>query len=226
MKCPHCLIAFHDEWMVMCLGHDEEDGWFALTCTCAACDRLIIQVARADSYVELGMQNERERFPVWPKVANREPLAPSIPTTYAKDYSEACLVLSVSPKASAALSRRCLQALLRDVVRVKPGSLDKEIQQVIDDGRFPSHIADSLDAVRTIGNFAAHPIKSQSSGEIIEVEPGEAEWTLDVLESLFDFLFVQPAVIRGKREALDAKLAEAGKPPLKSPAKAEEESDV
>jgi hypothetical protein len=33
-----------------------------------------------------------------------------------------------------------------------------------------------LDAIRTIGNFAAHPIKSTSSGEIVDVEPGEAEW--------------------------------------------------
>jgi hypothetical protein len=130
---------------------------------------------------------------------------------------EACRVLSDSPKASAALSRRCLQALLHDKVNVKRRNLDEEIKAVIESGRFPSHIAESLDAIRKIGNFAAHPIKSQNSGEIIEVEPGEAEWTLDVLESLFDFLFVQPAITREKREALDAKLAEAIRPPLKSP---------
>jgi hypothetical protein len=29
--------------------------------------------------------------------------------------------------------------------------------------------------VRTIGNFAAHPIKSTSTGTIVDVEPGEAE---------------------------------------------------
>ena len=57
----------------------------------------------------------------------------------------------------------------------------------------PSHIADSLDAVRNIGNFAAHPAKSQATGEVVPVEPGEAEWTLDTLEELFDFYFVSPA---------------------------------
>ena len=31
-------------------------------------------------------------------------------------------------------------------------------------------------------NFAAHPIKSMHTGEVIEVEPGEAEWLLDTLE--------------------------------------------
>jgi len=49
------------------------------------------------------------------------------------------------------------------------------------------------------------------------VEPGEAEWNLDVLESLFDFYYVQPARLQAKRAALDKKLAEAGKPPMKKP---------
>lgn len=60
-----------------------------------------------------------------------------------------------------------------------------------------------------------NPIKSKSSGEVIEVEPGEAEWNLDVLESLFDFYFVQPAELKKKRDALNAKLKAAGKPEMK-----------
>jgi hypothetical protein len=79
----------------------------------------------------------------------------------------------------------------------------------------PSYLAESIDAVRNIGNFAAHSMKSQHSGEILDVEPGEAEWNLEVLESLFDFYFVQPAILKAKRAALDAKLGEAGKPPMK-----------
>ncbi|MGA9972020.1 MAG: hypothetical protein WA757_14400 [Candidatus Acidiferrales bacterium] len=65
-----------------------------------------------------------------------------------------------------------------------------------------------------IGNFAAHPIKSKQTGEIVAVEPGEAEWNLDVLESLFDFYF-QPAILKEKKDALNKRLAEAGKPPLR-----------
>jgi len=84
-----------------------------------------------------------------------------------------------------------------------------------DDGKLPSILHDSLDAIRNIGNFAAHPIKSESTGEIIEVEDGEAEWNLDVLEALFDYYFVQPTALEKKREALNKKLKEAGKPPLK-----------
>ena len=120
-----------------------------------------------------------------------------------------------SPKASAALSRRTLQLLLRDVAAVKPSDLSKEIDEVLASNALPSHLAKAIDAVRQLGNFAAHPIKSTNTGEIVDVEPGEAEWLLDVIEGLFDFYFVQPALLERKREELDKKLAEAGKPPMK-----------
>jgi hypothetical protein len=139
-----------------------------------------------------------------------------VPPSIAQDYREACLVLAHSPKASAALSRRCLQNLLVDAAKVSNKDLSTQIQDVIDSGNLPSHLADSIDAIRNIGNFAAHPQKSRNTGEILSVEPEEAEWNLDVLESLFDFYYyVQPAKIAQKRAALNAKLQEAGKPPMK-----------
>ena len=81
----------------------------------------------------------------------------------------------------------------------------------------PSRIAENLDAVRQIGNFAAHPIKFQSTGEIADVEPEEANWNLDVLEQLFDHYYVQPAIAKAKRDKLNAKLQKLGKKPLKKP---------
>ena len=124
-------------------------------------------------------------------------------------------MLSDSAKAAAALGRRCLQNLLRDTVKVKRGDLSNEIQQVLDGGKLPSGLHESIDAIRNIGNFAAHPMKSTQTGMILDVELGEAEWTLDVLEELFDFYFVLPAVIQKKKESFNKKLQEAGKPPIK-----------
>lgn len=145
----------------------------------------------------------------------RPPCPTQVKPSLAEDYNEACLVLNDSPKASAALSRRCLQNLLREAAKVKPDDLAREIQQVLDSGVLRSEISEGLDMVRAIGNFGTHPIKSKQTGEIMPVEPGEAEWNLDVLESLFDFYFVQPAILKEKKDALNKKLAEAGKPPLK-----------
>jgi hypothetical protein len=104
---------------------------------------------------------------------------------------------------------------LIDVAKVTKKDLADQIQEVIDDGKLPSHLIDSIDAIRNIGNFAAHPLKSKNTGEILPVEPEEAEWNLDVLESLFDYYYVQPAIIAKKRAALNIKLQEAGKPPMK-----------
>jgi len=116
---------------------------------------------------------------------------------------------------SAALSRRCLQNILRDVAEVKPNDLSKEIDEILARKELPSYLASAIDAIRNIGNFAAHPIKSKSSGELVDVEPGEAEWTLDVLEGLFDFYFVQPELLKKKKNELNQKLQDAGKPKMK-----------
>jgi hypothetical protein len=133
---------------------------------------------------------------------------------YRQDFIELCLVLPDSEKACAALARRCLQSILRDRAGAKKRDLADQIDEVIDSGSLPSHIAEGLHAVRNIGNFAAHPIKSTSTGTIVDVEPGEAEWTLDVIESLFDFYFVQPRLTARRKAALNQKLRDAGKPQI------------
>jgi hypothetical protein len=102
-----------------------------------------------------------------------------------------------------------------DKAGVLKGDLSKQIQYVIDSGKLPSHLEEDIDAIRNIGNFAAHPNKSNSTGEVLEVEPHEAEWNLEVLESLFDFYYVQPERAKARKVALNAKLTDSGKPPMK-----------
>jgi hypothetical protein len=215
MRCPHCLTAFHDNREASKIGADLSSHWMLFKRVCPSCERLILSLfEQYDRYNQDSYHRTREIL-CYPKGISRMALSADVPTQFGEDYLEACLTLPDSAKASAALSRRCLQHLLRECAGVKPGDLAREIQQVMDSGKLPSHLSQSLDAIRNIGNFAAHPIKSNASGEIIEVEPGEAEWNLDVLESLFDFYFVQPALVKRKRDALNAKLKEAGKPEMK-----------
>lgn len=213
MKCSHCLVSFHDSPTTVELGQDKDGYWFALYEQCPACGHNLISLQHR-RLTQVGWKVIKS-FLAYPRALSRPPLDPAVTKEFAADYNEACRTLTDSPKASAALSRRCLQHVLREKGGVKNGNLYDEIQQIIDSGKIPSHVTESLDAVRHIGNFAAHPMKSTATGEIIDVEPGEAEWNLDVLESLFDFYFVQPELIKKKRAALDAKLKEAGKPPLK-----------
>jgi hypothetical protein len=221
MKCPHCLVEFHPTLQWRPLGRDIEGLWAIeqYECPNPDCKRLVLYLVcgtpAAPRGAFQGYHHIEKRVLVNPKGSTRPPVPPDVPARFAGDYTEACIVLPDSPKASAALSRRCLQDLLREKGAVKPSHLADEIQQVLDSGQLPSHIAEAIDAVRNTGNFAAHPMKSERTGEILPVEPGEAEWNLDVLQTLFDFYFVQPALLKKKRAALDAKLAEAGKPPMK-----------
>jgi len=60
-------------------------------------------------------------------------------------------------------------------------------------------------------------MKSKITGEIVDVEDEEAEWTLDVLEGLFDFYFVEAARAQARRSKMNQKLSDLGKPPLKQP---------
>jgi hypothetical protein len=213
MKCPHCLTEYHDSFKNIFWEEDTDGRWYIGKDTCPACKRMILVL----EHFVIGQRSwtkNSERF-VRPLAVQRPAPPSSVPSPYRDDYIESCAVLPASAKASAALSRRCLQAILRDKGGFAQHDLIDQIDAALKSG-LPSHITESLDAVRNIGNFAAHPMKSKTSGALLDVEAGEAEWNLDVLEALFDYYFVQPEIVAKKKAALNAKLAEAGKKPMKS----------
>ncbi|MBA7648511.1 hypothetical protein ES703_56297 [subsurface metagenome] len=225
MKCPYCNTTIHfEEIAAWAYPKDEagKDGYAIGHGFCPSCDGLIINKYEG-RYVEVNEENawraaylthpEKEEI-IYPHFSSR-PINSLVPERLRAEFREAETILKFSTKASSALSRRCLQNVLREKAGIKKSNLADEIQKVLDSGKLPSHLAEAIDAVRNIGNFGAHPIKSTHSGEVVDVEPGEAEWNLDVLEGMFDFYFVQPAVLKKKREALNKKLADAGKPPMK-----------
>jgi hypothetical protein len=209
LKCPNCGVTI--AWVFSLqsgLGRDEDGVKQIEAMNCPECQKLLVQLVL---YSPSG--TDPRRVTVWPRSANRPPPPPEVTDAVLReDYLESCLVLQDSPKASAALSRRCLQYILREAARVKHGTLEKEIDEVMASHALPASIADNLDAVRHIGNFAAHPTKSQNTGEVMPVLPGEAEWNLDVVEALMDVYYVQPEKLKAKKAALNAKLTEAGKP--------------
>lgn len=214
MKCPHCLDSFFESWTEISLGQDSDAYWTLNKTTCPSCNKLILKLIRQVAAGGRYWKNVGEVF-VKPIGMARSPLPKEIPEKYSKAYVQASNVLPISPEASAAISRKCLQTLLRDEVKVTQGDLSREIQEVIDSGKLPTSLAESIDAIRNIGNFASHPIKSTNSGEIVEVESGESEWLLDVLEELFDHYLVKPIIIKAKKDALNQKLNDVGKPPMK-----------
>jgi hypothetical protein len=222
MLCPHCQIAIHDAGAYAAIANypaatEPSNSAVVLAPNtilsafhqrCPQCHGEIVFVERWTS-PNVPAQ-KRELYLAYPRAVQR-PVPAEVPEPYRGDFVEACLVFADTPKASAALSRRCIQAILRDRAGTKSKDLYDQIEEVIKAG-VPSHIAESLHAARNIGNFAAHPMKSTNSGEILDVEPGEAEWNLDVLDALADFYFVQPSITAKRKVELNKKLREAGKP--------------
>jgi len=180
MKCPYCLVSFFVKWFYILFVsntdwiQDKDGVWGMRFCMCPACKKTIIQLGKlGGKYVEPSsdFKTKPSNAPgyydwklVKPKTISRTPLPSDVPPEFANDYKEACLIIADSPKASAALSRRCLQNILREKAGTTKKDLFDQIQEVIDSEKLPSYLSEDLDAVRNIGNFAAHPIKSKRKG--------------------------------------------------------------
>jgi len=213
-KCPHCRVAVYFATPNI-TSHQKSpyfetesggDRIFVYSSECPNCKKPIVTAE-----IESG---EKVHYRLVHPLNVVRTVPPEAPKEIQEDFLEAAAVLPISEKASAALSRRCLQNLLRERGYSKR-DLDKQIDDALED--LPTKIGENLDAIRNIGNFAAHPIKHQSTGLIVDVEPEEASWTLDVLEELFEYYYVQPKRAEEKRKRLEAKLRELGKPALKKP---------
>lgn len=114
------------------------------------------------------------------------PFPEYIPAPIREDYEEACLIRDLSPKASATLSRRCLQGMIRDFWGVKERTLFDEINAIKD--RVDSAIWNAIDAVRSIGNIGAHMEKDINL--VIDVDPEEAQALIRLIEVLFQEWYI------------------------------------
>ncbi|MCJ2125101.1 DUF4145 domain-containing protein [Methylobacterium sp. J-077] len=118
-----------------------------------------------------------------------------IPKPLRDDYLEACRIKNLSPKASATLSRRCLQGMIRDFCNISRGRLIDEIKalrKAIDEGAAPagvtSETVDAIDSVREVGNIGAHMEKDINV--IVDVDPDEAQILIELIELLFEDWYV------------------------------------
>jgi hypothetical protein len=219
MICPHCRIGTSPNFNRVALGTQRKEptapdtDLVAFAGNCTECDQVIV-LGRWD--LHLGDRIVAgATLPLYPARVSPRPVPDGVTDEYARDFREAGLVIQDSPKASAAVSRRLLQHVLREKGGFKAGNLNAEIDLAIASSTLPPDLAEDLDMIRTIGNFAAHPVKSTNTGTIVDVEPAEAEALLDLVEELLQHYFVRPAIRQERRNATNAKLADAGKPPLK-----------
>lgn len=141
-----------------------------------------------------------------------KPFPDYIPKQLRDDYSEACLIRNKSPKASATLSRRCLQGMIRDYCGIKKGRLIDEIDEL--KGKVDAETWKAIDSVRHVGNIGAHMEKDVNL--IIDVDPKEASLLIWLIETLFEEWYIVSHDRKTKMKAL-TKLAEDKKVKKKAP---------
>ena len=132
-----------------------------------------------------------------------------VPSALVSDYTEACLILALSPKASATLTRRWLQGMIRDFADVRGSTLYHEIDQLrqaVESGTAPQGVTDetveAIDHVRKMGNIGAH--MERDINHILDVDPEEAKAMIELVEMLFDEWYVA----RHRRRSRLSKIAD------------------
>lgn len=108
-------------------------------------------------------------------LANVKQFSNNVPENIYRDYTEAKSTLDLSPRASAALSRRCLQAMIHNRWNIDLGNLCNEINNIPPE-KITQIERDALNAIRKIGNIGAHP------DEIVDIDLQDAELMVSIIE--------------------------------------------
>lgn len=176
-------------------GDNFEILYLAISCPNPKCQKLTLNISLYNKGKwEAGpdgkyRNSKRELVKSWDLLPEPQgkPQPEYIPASIKEDYYEACRIRELSPKASASLSRRCLQGMIRDFWQVTgKRNLWEEIEAIQD--KVDPDIWEAVDGVRKIGNVGAHMEKDVNL--IIDIDPGEAEALINLIEVLFEEWYV------------------------------------
>lgn len=162
-----------------------------ILCTNRSCRRIIV--------VAHDLFNSKQWDLIPENICNHYP--DYIPYQIRNDYEEASSIIERSPKAAAALFRRCLQGMIHDFWNIHEKNLNAEITVLKE--RVSLSQWKALDGLRSIGNIGAHMEKDVNL--IIEIEPDEAI----KLQKLIELLLNKWYIANHEEEELYAEIAQA-----------------
>ena len=233
LNCPHCQVysIMNVDSKVERFEKDIENGisfqdknlLFDFICSCLQCNKTVFVQAQAHgNAVYPGYQATDEPLQevssgkilsIYPYRENIT-VPSEVPDEYASDFRESVLVMPLSSTASVVLSRRILQSIIKKEFNIDKYQLGDAVKEFKKIPGIPSEITDTIDNIREIGNFAAHP-NTDNTGKVLPVEPDEAKWLIELLERLFDFKFIAPKRNKERENKLKAKLKAPNKPSTK-----------
>lgn len=174
-----------------------------MRCGNETCKQLVIRIhattptsghpsaAKTESWVVLPRHGAKARF-----------VDPIVPARFRDDLNEAAAILDLSPRMSAVLARSILADLLEKYAGHNEYGLAARIVSFCKNTTHPKSLRDNLHRFREVADFGAHT-KTSDQGEFIKVDREDAEWTLGLVDRLFDYLIVTPAGDEKMRSAID-----------------------
>lgn len=184
-------------------------------CANEACRQLVVRAHENYNLPPHAVANPEMLTRTWlvrPRAALR-PIEPEIPEPFRTDYLEAAAILDSSPRMSAVLSRKVVFDLLETYAQISEYTLKGSLDKFIGDTSHPARVRENLQHLREIGDFGAHT-KKDGVGQIIEVSRDDAEWTLDLLDRLFDYFILDPERDKKLRGVWDKNIQDAGRKPI------------
>jgi hypothetical protein len=199
MECPHCGSDFDATPHTFSLGIDQDGTWQVANNRCLVCDRLIVSIR----------SSEGASYPAYPAGTVRARLSDDVPADLAGDYWTASQILPFSEEASAAISRRLLQRVLASKAGAGYGGLADQVRRATTASNMPEYLKEALQTYAKLAKLEAHEVKSYRCDALAMVNDGEARWLLEVLKPLFEFYYVQPALVSRMRRPIEELLAPA-----------------
>ncbi|MCK9487421.1 MAG: DUF4145 domain-containing protein [Dehalococcoidia bacterium] len=203
--------------------HSRGDVFFSgvvtvslMYCPRDACRRAIVALEQTERDFSNGLPAFRtERWFALPKLSGSRRADALVPDPYKHDFEEAAALLSVSPRMSAVLSRRVLADLLEEFAGQDNYRLSNRVENFIKDSAHPRRVRENVNILRSIADFGAHTKRDKDDQAVIlDVTAEEAEWTLGVVERLFDHFIVEPAKDAAMRASFNEKRIAANGRPL------------
>lgn len=189
--CPHCHrhtsltpapVKYENgfqtyETRAFWVKNPHETWWIGV---CNACEEPVLVLNRGDKIFPLPLPT---------------PTSEHIPEEIRSDLDEAKICISAAAyRAAAVMARRAMQVAAKE----KGATDDKlvaQIHELQESGKITNDLKEWADAVRWVGNDAAHPNGSDVTKE-------DAEDVLHLAEQFLHVLYVAPAVAAGLRKRL------------------------
>lgn len=145
---------------------------------CPNCNNMTIKVYNPffERFVYLYPKSSARKFPDY------------VPSEIVKDYEEACLISDLSPRASSAMLRRCIQSIIRNRGNIKKERLIDEINEICEQLNLSELLKNALHALRNLGNIGAHPDKNALD---IDISYDEVCSMISLVEIIIDEWYIK-----------------------------------